>query len=207
MSGAPDTTFDASRAFGPGSRTRLALLAAALLAAAGAATGAYLAFAGTASSGARYGQLPSWLPKATIPVNRVVTASATHPWLAVQGDTVSVRLDRGRVLATTLGPAVPEEGRFPVPETTLCTFTVTFTAASGTVPIDAKAFTIEDERGHIHRPTVTRAGGGAPPARVAPGRTVTLTVKGVLPTGDGHLRWAPEGATPIVAWDFVVEID
>jgi hypothetical protein len=29
----------------------------------------------------------------------------------------------------------------------------------------------------------------------------------VLPTGDGGLEWAPEGARPIVAWDFDVEID
>ena len=45
------------------------------------------------------------------------------------------------------------------------------------------------------------------PRAVAPGRTVTLTVSDVLPTGNGRLRWAPQGAAPIVSWDFDVEID
>jgi hypothetical protein len=42
---------------------------------------------------------------------------------------------------------------------------------------------------------------------VARGRTVTLTVTTVLPTGNGQLRWAPAGARPVVSWDFDVEID
>jgi hypothetical protein len=36
---------------------------------------------------------------------------------------------------------------------------------------------------------------------------VSLTVSDVLPTGNCRLRWAPEGTTPIVSWDFDVEID
>ncbi len=198
---------DVSRAFGPGSRIRLLAAGAIAAVAVAAGLGAYIAFRNDSSPASTYGQIPSWLPKATIPVDRIVTASAAHPWLAVQGDTVSVRLARGRVLATTVGPAVPEEGQFPVPKTTLCTFTVTFSSASGSVPIRPSAFTILDELGHIHHPTVTRGGGGAPPSHVSPGHTVTLTVRDVLPTGDGHLRWAPEDAAPIVSWDFDVEID
>lgn len=193
-----------SRAFGPGSRLRLIVpvVAAVALAAAG-----YFAFAGNSTPAAKYGQIPSWLPTAKIPVGRLVTASAARPWLAVQGDTVVVRLARGRVHALTVGPTVPEEGQFPVPKTTPCSFLMTFTAASGTVPINPKAFTIADELGHIHRPTVTRIGGGRPPAQVLPGHTVTLAVRAVLPTGDGALRWAPQGTTPVVSWDFDVEID
>ena len=40
---------------------------------------------------------------------------------------------------------VPEEGKFPVPPTTRCTFT----AASGAVPLAERAFTILDERGRL----------------------------------------------------------
>ena len=160
-----------------------------------------------ARSTAKYGQIPAWLPKAAVPVGRTVEASAAHPWLAIEGDTVSVHLADGRVMATTVGPAVPQQGAFPVPATTPCAFTVTLTAASGAVPVSPRAFTILDELGHLHDPWVTDAGGGSPPARVARGRTVTLTVTAVLPTGNGRLRWAPAGATPIVSWDFDVEID
>jgi hypothetical protein len=160
-----------------------------------------------ARSTAKYGQIPAWLPQAAVPVGRTVEASAAHPWLAIEGDTVSVHLAHGRVMATTVGPAVPQEGAFPVPATTRCAFTVTLTAASGAVPVSPRAFTILDELGHLHDPRVTAAGGGSPPARVARGRTVTLTVTAVLPTGNGRLRWAPAGVTPIVSWDFDVEID
>lgn len=136
-----------------------------------------------------------------------MNASAAHPSLAIQGDTISVHLAHGGVLATAVGPVVPEEGRFPVPKTTPCTFTVTFTSASGVIPLNAKGFTILDELGRLHRPTVTATGGGVPPLRVPPGQTVTLTVKDILPTGGGRLRWAPERTAPIVSWDFDVEID
>jgi hypothetical protein len=155
----------------------------------------------------RYGGLPSWLPKPKVTVGRVVHASAAHPWLAIEGDTVAVTLRRGQVLATAVGPVVPEEGRFPVPRTTPCTFTVTFSASRGAVPLRAGEFTIRDEEGLLHRPRVALAGGGAVPRDIPPGRTVTLTVSDVLPTGAGTLRWSPAGGAPIVSWDFDVEID
>jgi hypothetical protein len=160
-----------------------------------------------ARSPARYGGLPSWLPKATVPVNRIVQASRAHPALAIQGDTVSVDLAGGRVLATAVGPSVPEDGRFPVPPTSPCTFVVTFAHASGAIPISAQAFTFVDERGRVRHPRVTAIGGGAPPREILPGRPVSLRVYDVLPTGDGGLTWAPAGGRPIVAWDFDVEID
>jgi hypothetical protein len=154
-----------------------------------------------------YGQIPSWLPKAKLAVNRVVTASAAHPWLAVEGDTVSARLAGGHTLVAAVGPVVPREGSFPVPATTPCAFTVTFSSASGDVPLRSSAFTILDEFGHLHHPRVTAIGGGAPPRSVSPGQTVSLSVSGVLPTGNGRLSWTPAGAKPLVSWDFDVEID
>ena len=204
-----------SRAFGPGSRRVLGLGAVALVVALAVSAAVVLIRPGGSAAGAspadrstaKYGQIPAWLPKAAVPVGRTVAASAAHPWLAIEGDTVSVHLAHGRVMATTVGPAVPEEGAFPVPATTPCAFTVTLTTASGAVPVSPRAFTILDELGYLHRPRVTAAGGGSPPARVARGRTVTLSVTAVLPTGNGRLRWAPAGATPIVSWDFDVEID
>ncbi len=161
----------------------------------------------TGHSSARYGGIPSWLPKARVPVGRVVHATEARPALAIEGDSVSVSLARGQVLATAVGPSVPEEGRFPVPATSPCTFIVTFAAASGAVPLSPAAFTIVDELGRVHHPRVTAMGGGPMPRQVAPGRSVSLSVYDVLPTGNGSVDWTPTGARPIVAWDFEVEID
>jgi hypothetical protein len=204
-----------SRAAQPGSpgpsrpAARYAWLAVLLaLAVVGTAASLYLARspAGTPAA-ARYGGLPSWLPTPALPVGRVATASPAHPWLAVEGDKVDVVLPHGQALATAVGPAVPEEGQFPVPATTPCTFTVTFAGASGTIPLSAAAFTIRDELGQLHHPKVTAQDGGPPSASAAPGKPVTLTITAVLPTGNGQLRWAPLGGSPVVSWDFDVEID
>jgi hypothetical protein len=129
------------------------------------------------------------------------------PWLAIEGETVSVHLARGQVLATAVGPAVPAEGQFPVPSTSPCSFTVTLGRAAGMVPIRPTDFTIIDELGRLHHPRVTAPGGGPPPGEAAPGRTVTLIVRDVLPVGSGTLRWSPETPRPVVSWDFDVEID
>jgi len=162
---------------------------------------------GTASAASRYGRLPSWLPEAKVSTGRVLVATSARPKLAIEGDTVSIALRHGHVLATTVGPAVPEDGKFPVPPTSPCTFTVTFTAAAGAVPLETSSFTILDELGHVHHPHVTAAHGHALPATIRPGQTVTLDVSDVLPTGGGRLRWAPESVRPIASWDFDVEID
>jgi hypothetical protein len=45
------------------------------------------------------------------------------------------------------------------------------------------------------------------PRVVKPGQTVMLTVKAVLPTGAGQVRWRPETGPPISSKDFDVEID
>ena len=202
-----------SRASQPGSRgnppprsRRRWLAATGVLAVIAAAASLYLART-PGDAAARYGGLPSWLPTPAVPVGRIVQASPAHPWLAIEGDTVRVILARGQALATAAGPAVPEEGTFPVPATTPCTFTITLADVSGTVPLSPAAFTIRDELGHLHHPQVTAGKGEPVPAGAAPGTTVTLTIKAVLPTGNGQLQWAPQGGTPVVSWDFDVEID
>ena len=181
------------------------MLAAVALAAGGTALGLDLSAGGRPD--ATYGALPSWLPKPTVRVGRVVAASAAHPWRAIQGDTVVVELSRGRVLATVSGPAVPEEGQFPIPATTRCTFTAVLAARSGVVPLTPAAFTIFDENGRLHHPKVTVNGGDALPARLRAGGSVTLTAVAMLPPGSGLFRWAPAGGKPVVSWDFDVEID
>jgi hypothetical protein len=79
-------------------------------------------------------------------------------------------------------------------------------SSAGMVPIRPADFTIIDELGRLHHPRVT-APGGPPPEEAAPGRTVTLIVRDVLPVGSGMLRWSPGTARPVVSWDFDVVID
>ena len=159
------------------------------------------------TAGGAYGQIPSWLPKPKVRVGRVLVASASHPAYAIEGDIVSIGLPHGHMLATAVGPSVPEEGQFPVPETTPCVFTLTLTRISGSVPLRSGAFTTVDDRGHLHRLRVSLQGGRPLPGSARPGKTVTLVLKAVLPTGSGRLEWSPLRSKPIASWDFDVEID
>lgn len=208
-----------SRARRPGSR-RLALAVATFVAAAAAAFGIGTAVGSATNSPTRqagsesYGGLPSWLPKAKNPVGRIVNASATHPLLqGIEGETVAVRLARGSVEATAVGPAFPaavsqhDQDAPEDPVTAPCTFTVTLAAARGVVPIAANAFSLLDEHGGIHPLRVTSAGGGPPPAAVRPGRTIMLTIKATLAEGEYDLRWAPDGPRVLVGWQASLELD
>jgi hypothetical protein len=136
-----------------------------------------------------------------------VVATAVHPRLAIDGDTVGAHLPRGRAMITAVGPAVPEEGELPVPQTTPCQFAVTFASVHGSIPISSGAFSFLSEHGRTHRARLTLRGGGPAPKRVVSGHPVTLTLSAVLPTGNGQLRWTPLGNRPLVSWDFDVEID
>jgi hypothetical protein len=206
-----------SRAFGLGSRRTFALALAAVatlvvgvvlyLSRASGSPSTSLFAPSPTTAHQRYGGLPSWLPKAKVPVGRLVHASSAHPWLAIEGDTVAVALAHGAVRVIAVGPSVPEDGQFPVPKTTRCRFDVTFTAATGVVPVRSRAFTILDELGALHHPLVSGPHGGPVPRHVLPGQSVTLTLSAVLPTGAGTVRWTPTGTAPVVAWDFDVEID
>jgi hypothetical protein len=210
------------RAFGLAPRRAIfALLAALALAAAALALSGALGGSGASStrahgttnplfaptSSAKYGGLPSFLPKPKIQINRIVTATATHPALAIQGDSVNVVVSNDHVLATAVGPEVPEEGKFPVPPTSPCTFILTFSSATGPIPLNPATFTLVDELGHVHRPRVSAINGGAPPRVIEPGKPTSVKLYSVLATGDGSLSWAPSAVKPTVTWDYTVEID
>jgi len=154
-----------------------------------------------------YGSLPSWLPTPTVAVGRVLTASAAHPALGIEGDTVRVAVPGGRVVVTAVGPAVRASGRVPVPSSTRCTFTVTLTGASGVVAVGADRWTVIDERGRVQVPRLVRAAGTPWAATVTTGRTVRYDLIADLPAGSGALAWAPSPGQVIATWNFAVEID
>jgi len=154
----------------------------------------------------KYGTIPKFLPESKVPMERVVDASARKPHLAVQGNTVSVTLDAGHVLATVAGPAVPPF-RAPPPPAVTATFTVSLACASGTVPIALDDFTIRDGVGRLVHPQLV-TGEAMPPKTLRSGGHVAFRLTAVLPSGEGLMQWAPNNARrPLVSWDFVVEND
>ncbi len=160
------------------------------------------------TSGTTYGYVPAWLGHQSIPVGRVVTATLRHPWLAIQGDTVRLRVPRAQALVTVVGPQVPEQGRFPVPMSTRCTFTVTIAHPSAPIALDPRQFWVIDEQGRRHTLHVTSMSGGRPARAALPGRPTLLRMTAVLPVGQGDVAWAPvPGAGAVIRWDFDVEID
>lgn len=155
----------------------------------------------------RYGTPPANLPKAKIPVDRVVTATLSHPALAIQGDTVRLVLGTGSALATGVGPDVPYRIQGTSALHTPATFDVTFAGVNGRVPLSASLFTITDEQGEVHHPRISVLGGGRLPAFVPTGRAFNLVLNSYLPQGNGQLRYSPGGGRWVVAWDFDVETD
>lgn len=83
------------------------------------------------------------------------------------------------------------------------------TASQTTAPIliMPRSIATFDERGHRYQPTMRSQSGGPVPPRVRPGRSVTLRLDTVLPTGSGEVVWTGNGTTPIVSYEFVTEID
>ena len=145
--------------------------------------------------------LPEWLPAPSAAVS-VEQASAQRPALAVQGDTLMVDLRRSRVRVTAIGPAIPATTSASPPAEMPCSFTVTLTTVSGSVPVDADAFAVLDEYGRRHALAPVASSGLR---RLASGQSLTLTLRTVLPAGEGQLIWAPDHVHRVVSWDFDVE--
>ena len=183
-----------------------------------------------------YGGVPGYLRDISAAAgDRVLTGSAARPALTVEGDAVDVRLAGGTARATIVGPQVPGEGLPHQTTSTACTWTVTLTGVSGTVPVVASDFTSLDHFGSVYRPTVLAgsvlagsvvagsvvagsvvagsvagaagaAAGDTLPSAVGPGQTVTFQLRAIMRVGEGLMRWAPGGAK-VASWDFQVETD
>jgi hypothetical protein len=154
-----------------------------------------------------YGRMPSWLPSAKPPTQRPLHASVAHPVLTIQGESLVISLGGARLVATAVGPSVPEIGHTPVPATSPVTFVVTFSRVTAPVALHRSSFVLVDEQHQLHHPRVTALHGGPPPSELRPGPPVSIRLRSVLPTGDGGLEWRPTGERAIAGWDFNVEID
>ena len=153
-----------------------------------------------------YGSLPTFLPTSTVQPDSVLTGSAGHPALTTEGDGVEVHLAGATVRATVTGPVVPGEGLPEQTESTTCTWTVTLSGATASVPIRLTDFSTLDHLGSVYR-THLAPGSRTPPARLEPGSTATFSLRTVMPTGEGLMRWTAGGTRVVASWDFEVEND
>jgi len=150
----------------------------------------------------------SWLPKQQLdhPVDRIYVGTAAHPALTVEGDFVKVKTPTFTALALVNGPVVPGEG-LPVRQSyTTCTWTVSISHVTGTVPISVADFDSIDHFQTVFKPYLM-AGQAPLPATITTGRRLTFKIQAVMPVGEGLLRWAPDGNNIVAKWDYQVEND
>jgi hypothetical protein len=154
------------------------------------------------------GSYPSFLPKSTLhqPTDSVLTGTAQRPALANEGDAVQVKTSGFAVLVTVTGPQVPGEGLPFQANADTCTWVVTLSGATRPVPIAAADFTAIDDQNNVYRPALV-PGRPKPPAVLKPGQKISFELRAVEATGEGLMRWAPDGHDIVAKWDFVVEND
>jgi len=188
---------------------RLAALAGAMVALVTlAGCGSSAAGQPASASATRFGGYPTWLPSSTLNYHSdtVLTGTVQQPALTNEGDAVEVKTPQWSVLVTVAGPEVPGEGLpYQAPADT-CTWVVTMSDATGPTPISTADFTSIDDLGRVYRPYFV-PGQPRPPAVLRPGQKVSFELRVVEATGEGLMRWAPNGRNIVAKWDFVVEND
>ncbi len=207
------------RASRPGARWTLAAAAIAVLVVAGTLY-VVLKPSGSSSAITRYGPLPSWLPKSATradknPVSSPEVATPAKPVLSEeQGFTVHAVIPSGSVDITAVGPQFPayvtnyaQNNLWPAGRLVPSTFYVTLTNVKGTVPLSARNFSVLTGTGQIVRAQLKYKGGGAPPAVVHAGQSVTFEVDTRTLEGQGSIRWAPLGEKVLVGWIYQLELD
>jgi len=151
---------------------------------------------------------PSFLPKSSLrpASDNVLVGIVGDPALTVEGDPVEVVTPHWKVLVDVTGPQVPGEGLPQVQPATYCTWTIELSHATGDVPVSIKNFRPIDQLGYSYSLSLP-PGQAAPPAVVRPGQTVSFQVRALEATGEGLMRWAPDGVHIVAKWDYVVEND
>ncbi len=192
--------------------TAATLTVAAVTAVAGCSSGApkpaAAARAAGAAGAAAIGSYPSFLPKSTLqqPTDSVLTGTVQRPALTNEGDVVKAKTAHWSVLINVTGPQVPGEGLPFQANADTCTWVVTMSAATGPVPISTADFTAIDDQGTVYKPAFVK-GQPKPPVVLKPGQKVSFELRAVEATGEGLMRWAPDGTHIVAKWDFVVEND
>jgi hypothetical protein len=162
----------------------------------------------TASRQVNYANPASWLPKQQLdhPIDQTIVGTVAHPAITVEGDYVKVRTPTFSALALVTGPVVPGEGLPKQTAFTTCTWTISLSHVVGRVPIAVADFDSIDHSQTVFKPYLL-PGEAAPPTALHTGQTLTFKLRGVMPVGEGLLRWAPDGNNIVAKWDYQVEND
>jgi hypothetical protein len=158
--------------------------------------------------GLHTGDPASWLPKQQLdrPVDQTIAGSVAHPGLTVNGGYVAVHTPSFSALAVVNGPVVPGEGLPVIQGYTTCTWTISLSHVRGKVPISVADFDSIDHLQTTYKMALVP--GQVPlPSALHTGQTLSFKVRTVMPTGEGLMRWAPNGNNIVAKWDYQVEND
>jgi hypothetical protein len=100
-----------------------------------------------------------------------------------------------------------QSGTWPAGKLAPATFYVTFTDVKGTIPVSARAFAVATDGGQTLSGKLRVKGGGAVPAAIHAGRTITLELSSRALEGQGAITWTPTGSKALVAWIYQLELD
>lgn len=190
--------------------TTKALRTAAILLSALAMTVSLAACGGSSSASSQsvadsIGSMPSYLPKTSGTV-KTVRGTTDKPALSYPGSPVLVKVGDGEVRVDIGGPSYPATGKTndsAVPASFPATIANTAAKGGKTVSLDKAVFDVLDNAGatHVLIPTP------ALPKSLAPGQKVKVTLRTTTPSGEGLLRFRPDGGDSAAGWDFILEID
>jgi hypothetical protein len=181
------------------SRSAALLLAAGLAVLTGCSTAAG---AHQPSASAGIGAWPTFLPSPAAAGQ--AHGSTSDPAMSYAGSPVVVDLGSSKVTVNVQGPSYPANTKVGA-DHVLCTFTVVLSGASEPVNLSTARFDVLDHTGSVH--VLRAAPGSSVPSEVQPAQTVTLHLVATVPSGEGLLRYAPDGTSDAAGWDYVAETD
>ena len=148
------------------------------------------------------GAWPTFLPSPTHA--GPAQGSVADPAMSYAGSPVVIDLGHGTLTVNVQGPSYPADTKVGADQVP-CTFTVVLSEASQAANLDTARFDVLDHAGTVH--VLRPVSGRTTPAAVQPGRTITLHLVATVPTGEGLLRYAPDGTKTAASWDYVAETD
>jgi hypothetical protein len=154
------------------------------------------------SSESGIGSWPTFLPS---PVPQgPATGSLESPAMSYPGSPVIVQVGAAQARWAVDGPSYPPETKVGA-EKVRCTFTVKISGVTAPISMRTASFSVLDSRGGLHQ--LAAAPHHQVPDQLRPGHHYTLALVGIVPAGEGLLRYYPTTAGAVAAWDYVAETD